>query len=132
MACPYDPAVMSLLPLIQRLEVELHHPGIPCSRQRLEELLHPDFDEVGRSGHRYDRGTVIHFLATRGKPPEVVSDHFALTILSPSTTLLTFRSAQRDAENGLINHTLRSSIWLKSGHLWQLRYHQGTPAATPW
>jgi len=39
-----------LLELLRGLEVELHHPGTRCSRARLDELLHPDFDEVGRSG----------------------------------------------------------------------------------
>ena len=63
-----------LLQEIQALEVELHHPGVRCSRQRLEELLHPDFHEVGRSGRSYNRETIINFLAAKESQPVVASD----------------------------------------------------------
>ena len=122
----------TLLSLIRALEVELHHPGAPCSSERLEQLLHPEFHEVGRSGNPYDRHTVIRYLATLQAPADTVSDQFALIKLGASTALLTYRSAQRNASQQLTNHTLRSSIWIKAGQQWQLRYHQGTPAATPW
>ena len=39
-----------------------------CGHARLDELLHPDFDEVGRSGRTYDRTTVLAFLASQGTP----------------------------------------------------------------
>ena len=42
---------------LQALEAELHHPGVRCSRERLEQSLHPDFHEVGRSGRQYSRET---------------------------------------------------------------------------
>ena len=32
----------SLLAELTALETELHHPGSPCTRERLERLLHPD------------------------------------------------------------------------------------------
>jgi hypothetical protein len=60
----------TLLAELQALEVELHHPGVACDFARLEELLHTDFHEVGRSGRRYDRATVLHFLSEREVLPE--------------------------------------------------------------
>ncbi|MEZ5700786.1 MAG: nuclear transport factor 2 family protein [Burkholderiaceae bacterium] len=124
--------VNPLLAQIQALEVELHHPGAPCSPERLEQLLHPDFHEVGRSGAAYGRDTVIRFLASNQHPPNVVSDQFSLAEMAPMVVLLTYRSVQKDPSQGSVNHTLRSSVWVHSGHTWQLRYHQGTPAANPW
>ena len=122
----------SLLNELQALEVELHHPGMRCSRPRLEQLLHPDFHEVGRSGRPYDRETVVGYLATLAVQPVVVSDCFALVELGPQVALLTYRSAHVEPGKGLVNHTLRSSVWVQSSQGWQLRYHQGTPAAQVW
>lgn len=121
-----------LLETIAALEVELHHPGVRCSRARLEALLHPEFHEVGRSGRRYDRATVISFLLSQESHPEVTSDAFALVELAPGAVLLTYRSAHADGTAGLGNHTLRASLWQQLGTLWSMRYHQGTPAAQAW
>lgn len=121
-----------LLDHIQALELELHHPGVRCDTARLEQLLHRDFHEVGRSGRAYDRATIVRFLGEQAVPPPVVSDDFRLAPLGEDVALLTFRSAHRKPDGSLENHTLRSSVWVKVGTVWQLRYHQGTPAAVPW
>lgn len=122
----------SLLDELQALEVELHHPGVRCSRERLEQLLHPQFHEVGRSGRIYDRETVVSYLAAQASPPAVASDAFAVLEIDPRAALLTYRSAHVDQDDRLVNHTLRSSLWLKASAGWQLRYHQGTAAAETW
>jgi hypothetical protein len=122
----------SLLQELQALEVELHHPGVRCSRARLEELLHPDFDEVGRSGRRYDRDTVIRFLAAQETQPVVASEAFAVSLLGPGVALLSYRSAHVVPGGSLAHHTLRASVWLHTGTGWQMRYHQGTAAAEAW
>ena len=124
--------MQDLLALLQELEVELHHPGTRCSRERLDELLHPDFDEVGRSGRTYDRETVLAFLAAQGEHASVESDGFRLVLLAPDVALLTYRSAHRDSDGSLHLHSHRSSIWMKDPTGWRLRYHQGTPAAQAW
>lgn len=122
----------SLLNHLQALEVELHHPGIRCSRERLEQLLHPHFHEVGRSGRPYSRETVITYLASLSVSPSVVSDAFLVAEMGTDVALLTFRSAQVSQDGSLETHTLRSSVWVNTVNGWQLRYHQGTPAAEPW
>ena len=122
----------ALLSELQALEVELHHPGVGCSRERLEQLLHPAFHEVGRSGSAYTRETVINYLASQYSQPVVVSDSFALSELGPGIALLTYRSAHLEPGNLLTNHTLRSSVWLSAAGGWRLRYHQGTAAAVAW
>ena len=109
---------LSLLDTLRALEVELHHPGVRSSAERLSQLLHPDFHEVGRSGRQYDRETIIRWL--RVAP------------IAPDAALLTYRSAHRQQDGSLAHHTLRSSLWLKTSQGWQMRYHQGTPAAQPW
>ncbi len=122
----------TLLSELQALEVELHHPGVRCSRERLEQLLHPDFYEVGRSGRTYTRVTVIDHLTAQESQPVMESGAFALLELAPGVALLTYRSAFADPERGLSYHALRSSLWVKTSSGWQMRYHQGTPAAEVW
>ena len=122
----------SLLSELQALEVELHHPGVGCNIPRLQQILHAEFQEVGRSGREYDHATVLKFLSAQESPPSVVSSGFSVCQLAPDVALLTYRSAHRKEDGSLASHTLRSSVWVRVGSLWQLRYHQGTPAAEPW
>ncbi|CAN7277396.1 DUF4440 domain-containing protein [Pseudorhodoferax sp. LjRoot39] len=122
----------ALLDELQALETELHHPGRPCTLARLERLLHADFHEVGRSGRAYDRATVLAWLTTsQAALPDVASDGFRVERLAADTALLHFRSVLRDAGRPT-QHTLRMSLWVSTAAGWQLRYHQGTPAAVPW
>ncbi|KQP49685.1 DUF4440 domain-containing protein [Pseudorhodoferax sp. Leaf274] len=119
----------TLLAELQALETELHHPGRPHARGRLEQLLHADFHEVGRSGRPYDRATVLDWLASQAVPPATVSHSFRLEYLAPGTALLHYRSVRQDGQGGPAEHTLRMSLWVETAAGWQLRYHQGTPAA---
>jgi hypothetical protein len=124
--------VSPLLEDLQALEVELHQPGVRCSRERLEQLLHPEFHEIGRSGRSYNRETIVNFLAAQDSQPTVASKDFSVSELGPGVALLTYQSAHVEEGEHLVNHTLRSSIWLKASTGWQLRYHQGTAAAETW
>ncbi|WP_081420494.1 nuclear transport factor 2 family protein [Pseudoxanthomonas sp. Root630] len=81
-----------LLAELTALETELHHPGVTCTRARLERLLHPDFHEVGRSGTRYTRQVVIDFLADRVSLPDVVACDHRIERLSDDVALLHFAS----------------------------------------
>jgi ribosomal-protein-alanine N-acetyltransferase len=122
----------ALLGVLQSLEAELHHPGVRCDRARLEQLLHPEFHEVGRSGRAYDRETVIRHLSEQGSASSIASDSFAVAALASGVALLTYRSAHLEPGEGLGHHTLRSSVWVETEAGWQLRHHQGTAAAQTW
>jgi len=118
-----------LLETLQALETELHHPGTPCTPDRLQALLHPQFHEVGRSGLAYDRATVTAYLAQRATPPAVQSCDFTLSRLAQDVALLSYRSTElRDGSVEPLR-TWRASLWVHTAQGWQLRYHQGTPMA---
>jgi hypothetical protein len=114
---------------LRALESELHHDGTLCSPERLDALLHPDFHEVGRSGRRYTRATVIAFLASKPALPPAASGHHALHRLADGCALLTYRSMHRVTDGSPAEVVLRSSIWLDTADGWRLFYHQGTAAA---
>ncbi len=117
----------ALRDLLARLEAELHHPGQPCTRERLETLLHPDFHEVGRSGTRYDRDTVIEVLLRTTEPPAVRAGHHRVQRLGPGWALLTYHAAPVQPDGSTTRHAWRSSLWQETPRGWQLVYHQGTP-----
>lgn len=121
-----------LLATLSALEAELHHAGRCCPRERLEQLLHPQFHEVGRSGRLYTRAEVLHFLAAQTSVPDVKPEGYRAELLAEGLVLLSYRSAQRRSDGALELHTHRCSLWQHTPHGWQMRYHQGTPAAQVW
>ncbi len=119
----------SLLDELRQLEAEFHHHGHLPSAARLEQLLHADFHEIGRSGRRYDRQTVASFLGSKPALPPVISSGHAVQLLAEGCALLTYRSEQRSTDGASVDATWRSSVWLRTAQGWQVAFHQGTPAA---
>ena len=116
----------ALLNELRQLETELQQPQCRDNARRLDELLHPDFYEVGRSGQTYDRNAIIeHLSAQRSRP--IVPWNFSVRVFGAGAALLTYCSAHRQPGGELSDQTYRSSIWLKVANGWQLLYHQGTP-----
>lgn len=115
----------ALLAHLQSLESELHHPGVHCTRARLQQLLHPAFHEVGRSGRPYTRDFVIETLVAQTTPPPVIPEDFRLELVAEGCALLTYRSTHPGKDGVAV--ALRASLWLLNGGTWQLYYHQGTP-----
>jgi ribonuclease HI len=80
-------------------------------------LLHPEWQEVGRSGRLWTRDDV---LAEIGPIEPVTLDVVSVQRVDHDTILLLWRALADDRS------TLRSSLWVRSGGLWQQRFHQGT------
>jgi hypothetical protein len=112
---------------LRALETELHLMETRQNRNRLEELLHPDFLEFARSGRRYTRNEVLaEFSANNGSTETVHAENFELAALSPEIALLTYLSAHKRANGELYRRTLRSSLWVAGEAGWRIRFHQGT------
>lgn len=120
----------ALLEDLQRLELELQQPEVRRSYERLNQLLHPAFTEVGRSGRRHTRAAIIAHLVAHHDESVIESTDFQVIPISEGCAILTYRSAYRLPDGSLFNHTLRSSIWIRSDIGWQVLYHQGTPCST--
>jgi ribonuclease HI len=88
----------------------------------LAELLHPDFEEIGRSGQLWGRDALLQALADE-RPSAVDLEVLGTQRVAEGVILLTART--NDDRGG----SLRSSLWLRSGSRWRLRFHQGTPEA---
>jgi hypothetical protein len=118
-----------LLEHLRVLETELHSLETRKNRTRLEQLLHPDFVEFGRSGRQYSRGEVLEeFSASVATMDAVHAENFELAELSHGLALLTYLSAHKGSDGQLYRRTLRSSLWAATEGGWRVRFHQGTPA----
>ena len=120
---------MSLLLLLQALEVELHKPATRSDATRLNALLHDDFREFGRSGGAYAKAEILSRLPAEVQHAVFVADRFEVRTIGESVALLTYRSAHRRADGTLDAFTLRSSVWQHSTLGWQMSFHQGTPTS---
>jgi ribonuclease HI len=92
-------------------------------RGYLERVLHPDFSEFGRSGRIWTRAETIGMESGEIDAVLPLSD-FTVSQLGEDTVLVTYRSIVRHAE---LDYANRSSIWVRDGDAWRLRFHQGTP-----
>jgi len=108
--------------VVARLERELLEPAVRSDASRLAELLHPSFEEIGRSGRLWARDAIVSELADEDA---TAADLEVLGVdrVSGDALLLTARTT--DARGA----TLRSSLWVRSSGRWRLRFHQGTPEA---
>ena len=116
-----------LLAILRTLEVETYQACIRGNSVRLGELLHPGFREFGRSGRIYCRKDTLASCADQPRSYEVLSQDFQTEELAADLMLVTYRSAQVDADGSISRHTLRTSLWQRTEVRWQLRFHQGTP-----
>jgi ribosomal protein S18 acetylase RimI-like enzyme len=84
-------------------------------------LLHDDFREFGASGQVRDRNSVAKALAAEPGDGGEAHDVDAVR-LADDVVLLTYelRTPARPA--------LRSSVWVRDGGTWRIRFHQGTPS----
>lgn len=114
---------------LTELETRLQNPAVRGDTAQFALLLHESFIEFGRSGNRYDRGSVLESLSAESSTDKIVSQDFEMTCLSSDSVLLTYRSAVV-AESGKVHrHALRASVWVQTDDGWKIRFHQGTPTA---
>jgi len=91
-------------------------------RAQVDELLDPEFREIGASGRMRTRPEMTSAL------PEEVSDNdepvtateLQAAVVGPGLILVTYMSDRR------MRRARRSSLWRRSGRQWRLLHHQGT------
>lgn len=106
------------------LEQDLLNPKIRMNQKMLERLLSPDFFEFGSSGTVWTRKDILQRLPNE-TPYQVNASDFQAHPLADNTVLVTYKT-QRTEPDGAIFRAIRSSIWVRNGASWQMRFHQGT------
>ena len=100
-----------------------HRPELGTTRRDFENMVEPDFWEVGASGRRYGRADVLDLLEKRHQTPHddpwETSD-FQCREIAPDDFLLTYTLRQ----NARV--TRRATLWRRRDGAWRIAYHQGT------
>jgi hypothetical protein len=115
-----------LVPVLKELihlEPLYHAAFRDATPQRFEELVAPEFWEVGASGRRYSREFVLNLLKSRQRDPsedDWKTSGFHVSEVAPDIYLLTYTLQQP----GRI--TRRMTLWRRVGGKWKAVYHQGT------
>jgi len=106
--------------MIRAAELELMRSSTRSDSPRVQELLHENFVEIGRSGRRWTRDEIVSSLAEEGDhvPPDL--SEWAFVELSRELVLVTYFVRAADVESR------HASIWDIGGKPPQMRFHQGT------
>jgi hypothetical protein len=104
-------------------ERALLRPEVRSSADLVDQLLDPDFSEIGASGRLWTRAETIEALAEgRDGPPSgpIGDTEMQGRRLADDLVLLTYVS---DSSG---RRARRTSLWRRSGRQWRLVHHQGT------
>lgn len=109
---------------VTELERELLRADVRRQRARVLELLHPDFRGFGSSGNVWDAEAVAERLARGDATVGSIEMHDPVAVaLGSASILLTYTARRGD------RYSLRSSVWVHDGDVWQMLFHQGTVRA---
>ncbi len=98
-------------------ERELLSDAVRSDRSAVAALLHPDWQEIGRSGRLWNRADLLESIGPIGAVELEVID---VVDVAPDTLLLVWRAVTS------ADSTLRSSLWKRTAGGWQQIFHQGT------
>lgn len=112
-----------LAQLLRQLEESLLQPDVRKSRT-LVDLLADEFIEFGSSGRVYTKADLVAALQAEAPSEQTTSDLHVVR-LGPDAALLTYRI---DHHREPPVHTLRSSVWQRTGGQWRMVFHQATVA----
>lgn len=116
-------ALLPVLRTLRELEPIFHSAHRDATPEAFEQLVAPQFWEVGASGNRYSRAFALKVLTERATQPDETAWHTS-----------DWHLAEAGAQHYLLTYTLhqpgrvtrRLSVWRQTDGAWQVIYHQGT------
>ncbi|MFF8590492.1 DUF4440 domain-containing protein [Streptomyces sp. NPDC015220] len=104
-------------------ELRLLDPEVRAVPARVLELLDPEFTEIGASGRRWDRVSILQVTgdgSVSGESAVEVSE-MSGAVLAPGVVHLTYFAGHAG------RRAWRSSLWRLTETGWRMYFHQGTP-----
>lgn len=112
--------------ILERLEESLWVSETRFNLEYMKQILSPDFFEFGKSGRVYSREETLTAPAQEIEARLPLKE-FSVHQVARDAILTTYVSEVKVARRPQVAN--RSSIWVKTGNMWKLRFHQGTPVA---
>jgi ribonuclease HI len=92
-----------------------------------EAVLHDSVVEFGSSGRVWTRDEILEALAAGPPADEVSIEGFDAHLVRPGVYLVMYETVATDPATGLTTRQRRSSLWMREGQGFVLRFHQSTP-----
>ena len=119
-----DPALLGVLEALRAREPIFHRPEFGATRADFDNMMAPDFWEVGASGRRYSREYALAELERRVSEgtinDQLEATDFLCRRLAGEVYLLTYTLFQGERK------TRRATIWQRTDAGWKIVFHQGT------
>jgi hypothetical protein len=101
-------------------------------RARLEELIHPNFMEIGSQGQVYTREQLIELLSVQPESAEAprncrAIDDFTARLITATVAVATYTLSIPSPDFRSRTYSRRSSLWVLDADRWRLMFHQSTP-----
>ena len=109
---------------IEKLEESLWKSETRFDSEYMDQLLHADFFEFGRSGRIYQRQDTLDVVSAEEIKIQLPLKNFSVHTVDDNSVLVTYISEVMYEELEVGN---RTSLWVKTEEGWKLRFHQGTP-----
>ena len=90
--------------------------------QNLEDRIHDEFMEIGKSGQVFDKNSIINYLSHLATDRDIEIQEFVLKYLRDDILVANYISNEKETDA----LALRTSIWVKEHSDWKLYFHQGT------
>lgn len=110
------------LEIVFELETSLLSGEVRRSPALLEDLLDPEFCEIGASGRLWTRAEMLRQLPSMPPGASVEATEMEGTILGEDLVLVRYLSVKDG------RRARRSSLWRRSAGSWRIVFHQGTLA----
>lgn len=111
---------------LQALEESLWRRETRCDPDYMRSITSDELFEFGRSGRTYTREDLLD-IPDQEIPATLPLQGLTVHEVAPDVALVTYVSELQLTTLDLAN---RSSLWVRSGDAWKLRFHQGTPIPT--
>lgn len=106
---------------VMALERELQTPAARADPRRLEELLAPDFEEIGASGRVWDLASILEMLSGEDDAGPAIEMHdLTGRVVTDDVIVLRWQSVRGE------RRAHRTSLWERRPEGWRLVHHQGT------
>ena len=111
--------------LIKNLEDEINTPVARNNPFRLNELIADEFIEIGATGKKWDKGSIVRELL-KEENIEINTSNFTVRELSEDLRLAMYLSVKINKSDKTEIKSIRSSIWKFIDGNWKIIFHQGT------
>jgi len=111
---------------IHALELAIARRDLGAIPGGYERVLDEAFVEVGSSGRVWTREATLRALGS-AVTEAIEIEEFEAAEIRPGVYLARYLAVAVRSSDGVTLRSWRSSIWLRDGRAYRLRFHQGTP-----